>query len=101
MDEVGLTCPSDLTQGPKPHKDVMPEGASKTKGDERYPPELVKAILRGLRRHMTTEGCMGRRLEICSVGVTVEEEDQIEMASGRVGLLPVSPKARRRPRTMR
>ena len=76
LDEVARRCTNNYCEKSKHHRHVDLIGGRRAKNAERYPVALVKAILRGLRKHMMggTERMYIAELEI---GPNVDEPEDI------------------------
>ena len=78
LDEVARDCSNHHEPPERHHRHVQLIGG-KAKAAERYPPRLVLAILRGLRRHLQapTPG-QPLRVSALEAGVTVEEPEVVD-----------------------
>ena len=82
LDEVAVLCPNELYKGAPegaPHRHVALLGGGRPKRSERYPPRLVAAILRGLRRHLRKvrqeDGRHQTYMDALDTGITAEEPE--------------------------
>ena len=73
LDEVARRCPNNYCAKSEHHRHVDLIGGKRAKMAERYPVKLIKAILRGLRKHLMggTERMYLAELEIGSTVVNL------------------------------
>jgi hypothetical protein len=74
LKEVSKKCVAGPSGSGPWHRHVPLLGANRARHAERYPPRLVAAILRGLKKHLRQTG----QLSALTVGVTCEEENPVD-----------------------